>query len=126
MKKILPALGFLVALLAVFGSPGCYWDNEEDLYGPNPVANCDTTGMRFSVEISQIMEANCNSCHLSSSPSYSGIPYENHEQFRAVALSGKLLDRINNQSSPMPESGLMSLCNRLKIEAWVKAGAPNN
>ena len=105
---------------------GCYWDNEEDLYGPDPTANCDTTSLRFSVEIKQIMADHCNSCHLTTAASYSGIPYETYDQFKTVALNGKLLDRINNQAAPMPQTGLMSLCNRLKIEAWVKAGAPDN
>lgn len=126
MKKTFAALAILAGMALVALPAGCYWDNEEDLYGPDPTTNCDTTGIRFSVEIKQIMIDNCNSCHLSSSASYSGIPYETYDQFKAVALNGKLMDRINNQAAPMPQTGLMSLCNRLKIEAWVNAGAPNN
>ncbi|TNE50715.1 MAG: hypothetical protein EP344_17135 [Bacteroidetes bacterium] len=126
MKVILAPLGLLVILFLVVLPYGCYWDNEEDLYGPDPTTSCDTVGMRYSVEIEEIMSTHCNSCHISTSPTYSGIPYESHAQLKAVADNGKLLDRINNQAAPMPETGLMSLCNRLKIEAWVKAGAPNN
>jgi len=126
MKKTLVALGLFVSFVFLCLPAGCYWDNEEDLYGPDPTTNCDTVGMRYSVEIRTIMAENCDKCHLSSSATYSGIPYENHAQFKAVATNGKLLDRINNQAAPMPETGLMSLCNRLKIEAWVKAGSPNN
>ena len=126
MKKTLGFLGLFVTVTLLCLPSGCYWDNEEDLYGPDPTTNCDTVGIRFSVEINDIMAANCNSCHVSTSPTYSGIPYETYDQFKAIADNGKLLDRINNQAAPMPETGLMSLCNRLKIEAWVKAGAPNN
>lgn len=126
MKKTFFPLVAL-ALFALLTAPptACYYDNEEDLYGP-PLTNCDTVGMRFSVEIKQIFEQNCNSCHVSSSPSYSQIPFETHAQIEAIAKNGKLLNRINSQSAPMPQSGLMSLCNRAKIEAWVRAGALNN
>lgn len=126
MKKILAALGLLACLtLIVLPPSGCYWDNEEELYGTDP-ANCDTTGIRYSVEIKAILQNNCSSCHTAAGSTYSGISYETYDQFRTVALNGKLLDRINNQSAPMPQTGLMSVCNRQKIEAWVKAGAPNN
>lgn len=126
MKKMFLPLSALMLLVLLLAMPfSCYYDNEEDLYGP-PLTNCDTTGIRFSVEIKQIFEQNCNSCHLSTSPSYSGIPFETHAQIEAVAKSGKLLNRINSQSAPMPQSGLMPLCNRAKIEAWVRAGALNN
>jgi cytochrome c peroxidase len=71
-------------------------------------------------------EDNCNSCHLPSGATYSAIPYETHAQLLEVALNGKLVERINDQASPMPETGLMDKCSRQKIEAWVRAGAPNN
>jgi hypothetical protein len=58
--------------------------------------------------------------------SYSGIPFETHAQIEAVAKNGKLLNRINSQSAPMPQTGLMSVCNRAKIEAWVRSGALDN
>lgn len=124
MKKTLAALGLLVCLTLSWLPAGCYWDNEEDLYGTDLA--CDTVGIRYSVEIKAIIQDNCNSCHTASSATYSGISYETYDQFRTVALNGKLLDRINNQAAPMPQTGLMSVCNRQKIEAWVNAGAPNN
>ena len=125
MKKVFFAGGALSALLFALSLPsGCYYDNEEERF---PSTSCDTTGIRYSVEVRQIMQDNCDRCHLSSAGNYSGIPFESYDQLKVVALNGKLVDRINDASSPMPEDvGLMSLCNRQKIEAWVKAGAPNN
>jgi cytochrome c5 len=125
MKKILVALSLSIGLALLALPSGCYYDNEEDLYGP-ALSNCDTVGMRFGVEIKQIFEQNCNACHLATSASYSGIPFETHAQIEAVAKNGKLLDRINSQSAPMPQTGLMSVCNRAKIEAWVRNGALDN
>lgn len=126
MKQVLLTLSVIGTFVLLLLPNGCYWDNEEDLYGPDPTTNCDTTALRFSVEIRQIMQENCDKCHFSTSPTFSGIPFETHAEFKVVADNGKLLNRINNQAMPMPETGLMSLCNRLKIEAWVKAGSPNN
>jgi hypothetical protein len=125
MKKILLAGGALSAFLLTLSLPsGCYYDNEEERF---PNTSCDTAGIRYSVELRQIMQSNCDRCHLPNASNYSNIPFETYEQVKAVALSGKLVDRINDASSPMPQdAGLMSLCNRQKIEAWVNAGAPNN
>jgi len=127
MKKTLIACGILAAFLMTLAlPPGCYHDNEEDRF---PDTMCDTANMRYSVEIKQILEDNCYKCHLPSSPTYSGISFETYNQVKVVADNGKLVDRTNNAGAPMPpssEGGLMSICNRDKIRAWVKAGAPNN
>lgn len=125
MKKILFACGLLSAFMLMLAMPsGCYYDNEEDRF---PDASCDTVNMRYSVEVKEIMQANCYRCHLSSSSTYSGIPFETYDQVKVVADNGKLVGRINDAGAPMPQDeGLMSLCNRQKIEAWVNAGALNN
>lgn len=126
MKNLFIALVCLFGFLVLVTPTGCYYDNEEDLYGPD-TTSCDTAGMRYSVEIKKILADNCNSCHVSTNTtSYSGIPYETHEQLKEVADNGKLVERINSLSAPMPETGLMDKCSREKIEAWVNAGAPNN
>jgi uncharacterized membrane protein len=125
MKKTLFACGLVAALLLMLAAPsGCYYDNEEERF---PGATCDTVAMRYSVEIREIMQTNCDRCHLSGSSTYSGIPFDTYDQVKTVADNGKLVQRINDASAPMPQDeGLMSQCNRDKIEAWVNAGAPNN
>ncbi|MBN8684968.1 MAG: hypothetical protein J0L99_20140 [Chitinophagales bacterium] len=123
MKKILfPAI--TLALLAATVLPtACYYDNETDLYGGT--ATCDTVNQRYSVEVQQIMAANCLSCHNGPGGA-AAIPMETHALLKEFATNGTLIDRINDSGSPMPPSGLMSACDRSKMEAWVKAGAPNN
>lgn len=126
MKETILAFGLLAGILFVVSVPSsCYYDNEIDLYGADTTL-CDTANLRYSVEIRKIMQDHCDECHISTSPTFSGIPFETHAEFKAVAMSGALLDRINNAGNPMPQTGLMLICNRQKIEAWVKAGAPNN
>ncbi|MEO6759835.1 MAG: hypothetical protein ABIO24_10315 [Saprospiraceae bacterium] len=123
MKKLL-LLGGLFAVLSLLALPsGCTYDNELDLYGPPAV--CDTVGMRYSVEIKEILDKNCYSCHTVDN-NISGYPFEDFETFHLYAISGTLVNRINDPIKPMPQSGLMSLCDRQKVEAWVNAGAPNN
>ncbi len=114
---------FLSALMLVLSA--CYYDNEEDLYGDSPT-QCDTAGVRYSVEVKSIFDANCAACHVPGNSQYSGIPLQTHAQLEGMAKNGKLVNRINNSASPMPPSGLMPLCDRARIEAWVRAGAPNN
>ncbi len=123
----LSAAAFLFfVFIALFFSPlACYYDNEEDLYGTD-VTDCDTAGMRFSVEVRATFEAKCATCHVPGSTQYSGIPLGTHAQMENMAKNGKLVGRINNVANPMPPSGLMSACERARIEAWVRAGAPNN
>lgn len=124
MKKTLFASSLLGALLMLVAAPsGCYYDNEEDRF---PDSTCDTTNVRYSVEIKQILQNNCYKCHKPGGSNYSDIPFETYNQVKAIADNGKLVARTNDANAPMPQEGLMSLCNRLKIEAWVKAGAPNN
>lgn len=123
MKIRLLFCGSLCVWILVALPAGCAYDNEADLYGPE--AACDTTAMRYSVEIKEILQDNCYSCHTVTS-NISGYPFEEYAQIRDYALSGKLVERINDPINPMPQAGLMSLCNRQKIAVWVNAGAPNN
>lgn len=123
MKKTLAAL-IVFSGIALLGLPAaCYYENEEDLYGSS---TCITANMRFSVEIKQILQAQCDECHVSTSASYSGIPIETYAEMKEIADNGKLVGRINDQGAPMPQTGLMDKCSRQKIEAWVTDGAPDN
>jgi uncharacterized membrane protein len=126
MKKTLIACGIFAALIIALTPPsGCYYDNEEERF---PDLACDTVGIRYSVEIKQILEERCFKCHQAGHPSgtYSGISFETYNQLKAVADNGKLVGRTNDAGQPMPQEGLMSQCNRDKIRAWVLAGAPDN
>ena len=123
MKKLLLFSGFLIGWALLSLPAACTYYNEEDLYGPQ--TTCDTTALRYSVEIKEILQANCYSCHTVAS-NISGYPFEDYETLHDYATSGKLVERINDPINPMPQSGVMSLCNREKIAAWVNAGAPNN
>lgn len=134
MKKALftPVL-FAVFLYSISVSTGCYYNNEEELY-PDIII-CDTVSMSYAMDIKPILIAKCYKCHSNANSPGQGAPaFENFADFQLraignVAENQKLLNRINNQATPMPplsEGGLLADCDRAKIEAWVKAGAPEN
>lgn len=135
MKKTFFALGLLTGLLYALSIPsGCYYDNEEELYGPDTTA-CDTANMSYLNDIKPILVAKCYKCHSNANSVSQGAPaFENFADFRLRAAgnvdpSQKVLNRINSISIPMPplsEGGLIAECDRKKIEAWVNAGALEN
>ncbi len=126
MKKLL-VLGSVFALFLLTVPPSaCYYDNEVDQFG---TLNCDTTNVRYSVEITNLLAAHCtNSCHIPQAADGSeNYLFGSYSEVRPYALdTNQFLNRINSVDSPMPPSGLMNQCNRDKIRAWINAGAKDN
>lgn len=116
------AIGFVAAVLAlaVFLPSGCYYDNEVEQYG---VATCDTTAISYSQDILPIINNNCVRCHTPGGEQ-EGSPFTSYEQIKDY--SGPILERVNGIGSIMPPDGAIPACDKLKIEAWVNAGTPNN
>jgi hypothetical protein len=125
MKKTLPILGSLLALFLTLALPsGCYYDNEQELYGIDPNA-CDTTLVKYGTVIKPLIERNCLSCHAPGGVQES-VPFNTYESLKTYATNGLLVQRTNDATTPMPQSGLLPLCDRNEIQAWVKRGAPND
>ena len=109
---------------------GCYYDNEEDLYGD---AECDTTNVTYSADIWPVISDNCVSCHSGGAPS-GNISLENYDQIKAQAVipagqPGSLYGAISHDpgNSAMPKSGAkLSECSIAKIKKWIDDGALNN
>ncbi len=125
MKKTIFVLGTLMALVFLLAvPPGCYFDNEQELYGIDPNA-CDTTAVSYSGYIKPLIQNNCLSCHSAGAVQES-TPLSTHADLKNYAELGLLVARTNDATNPMPQSGLLPECDRNKIRAWVNAGAPNN
>ena len=116
---------FILALLVLIASTGCYYDNEEELY------NCsvDAANMKYSSTINNLLTSyGCIGCHGTLAPS-GNISLNTHAGVKAVADNGKLYGAISHAQGyqPMPQgSGKMNACDIKKIKAWIDAGAPNN
>lgn len=119
MKSLIPILFILFSISA------CYYDDAETLKG---VTTCDTSAVKYSVEIKTIMNDYCNSCHSTAANS-GNVILDNYNAVKGYALDGSLYGSVSHNAkySPMPKGGAkMSDCNIALIDAWVKAGAPNN
>jgi hypothetical protein len=132
MKKnwfITLALFSAVLLSATVQS--CYYDNEEYLYG-KPNTTCDTAAVKFSTVVLPLMTAQCATagCHNAASAS-AGANLSTYAATKSYITNSKefFLGSINYTAgfSKMPKGGnKMAACDISKIEAWIKAGMPNN
>ena len=120
MKKIV----LFIFISAVLSS--CFYDKEAELYPGNTLLGCDTLStMKYSDQVSGIMNAYCNSCHYSGNPT--GWNLDNWAGLNAVANT-YLLGTIKHLQgyNAMPPSGKIDDCKIRQIEIWVQSGAPNN
>lgn len=125
MKKFFWLIGLLVII--VFFS--CQNKKAEILY-PTP-AQCDTSVVKFSVEVKNILIANCYTCHgvAVANVSGGGISLETYNNVKSWAQPGILLNNIeqNPGSNPMPKSASkLSNCDIAKIRTWIRNGMLNN
>jgi uncharacterized membrane protein len=103
---------------------GCYYDNEELLYGAT--ASCDSVQAGFSVDVSPIVSTKCAiaGCHNAATGAGSAV-LTNHAEISAKAA--RIKDRAVVQKS-MPPSGFPALTDAElnKLRCWIESGAPNN
>lgn len=111
---------FLMMLIA----PGCYYDNEVELYGGGAVVNCDSIAAQYGADISPIMASRCafSGCHNSGSAA-GGVVLETHAQVSAA--KARIMERTVVQKS-MPPSGPLPADESNKIKCWIDGGALNN
>lgn len=104
---------------------GCYYDNEEDLYGP---VECDTGNVTYSSDVLPVLEQNCYVCHSAAS-NQGGVTLEGYNALKIYVDNGRFIGAIMHEDgfSPMPQSApQLPQCTLDKIQAWVDEGAPNN
>jgi hypothetical protein len=112
-----------------FVSTGCFYDKADQVY---PQSTCDTTNVTLSVELNDILSANCFRCHSSVNAPINGGNYnlQDYATIHNAAVNGLLLSSIqqdNKLAPPMPQDGgKLSDCEISKFAAWVDKGAPNN
>ena len=117
-----------IIMLLIISVSGCYYDKAELLYPTNP-QGCDTTVVRYSVEVVNILSTNCDVCHGGAATGSGGIMLDNYAGLKARASNGLLLKAITHSAGapPMPQDGpKLADCDILKISAWINRGAPNN
>ena len=124
MKKTIIAFGVSAScMLALFIPSGCYYDNEEDLYG---TVTCDTTALSYKNDIVPILNIYCYACHVPNSGQAGATEFDTYSGLQPLVQNVVL--RMEDPFSPMPPttSPQPSACDIAKIKAWVNAGALDN
>ena len=122
-------LSFFTPLLIVIVWVGCTYKKEVIDYPLINNVTCDTTNVRYSIEIVGILSANCYSCHTAPASFGGGNVLSNYNSLKPYATSGLLYDVVNHTpgSDFMPKGGgKISDCDIAKIRNWIRKGSPNN
>lgn len=116
-KNLIFAFAILALLFNCSSSSGDDLNNDPD---PDP----DPTAVTYNNTVQSIISGNCLNCH--GSPTANGAP-TSYTTFTQVknGIDG-IINRINNASNPMPQSGLMSQENRDLIQQWKDDGLLEN
>ena len=110
---------------------GCYYDNEESLYG-KPSSVCYTTNVTYSGSVQPIIQTWCLACHSNqqvAGGAGGGNHLEGYANLRVFALNRRLLGAVEHLPgfSPMPKYGnKLDSCDIAKIKIWVTEGSQNN
>ena len=125
MSKSFLAILLLLSI-ALFSTEGCYYDNEEDLFGAD--SSCDTTNVTYASDVAPIIINRCYVCHETGADG-GGIVLSGYTNTKIWVDNGRLIGSIKHAAgfSPMPKSASkMPNCEINTIEAWIRNGAPDN
>lgn len=114
---------FSIAILLLLLT-SCTYNKEELLY----TNGCDTSNVKYSVQIVNTLAANCTGCHTGASAP-GGIMLDDYNNVRAVAVSGKLLGVITHSPGfrAMPDlAPKLPECRIAEIRTWIRNGMLNN
>lgn len=109
---------------------GCFYDNEETLYG-QVNTTCDLSNVTFAASVKPILQASCLSCHSNSNASSSGggIRLQDYADVKTQAKNGKLMGTVKHASGyqQMPlGGGKLSDCEINTLQKWIDNGTLNN
>ena len=100
----------------------CTYNKENELYG----LTCDTTNVRYSVEIKNLVSVSCLGCH-NGQDSQGGVNLETYELVKESVDKKEFLESVIDEMDPMPKGGpRLPSCRINQIRAWINQGAPNN
>lgn len=109
-------------LFSFFFISGCTYHVEEELFPPDP--DCQTTALTYTDNIRQIINTNCATpgCHV---PGNGRVDLTQYEGVKQVAEAGLLRQKVLVEKT-MPPGRPLTACEMQQLDAWLKAGAPEN
>lgn len=117
---------YVLLIVTVLCFASCYYNSEEGLYGIVP---CDTTDVRYSKQITDIISANCLVCHGGDASNGGGNKLGEYNVLKTLALSGHLLASVTHEPGhqPMPKNAAkLPDCEIAQIRTWIRNGALAN
>ncbi len=120
---------YILSLAVVIVWVSCTYKKEVIDYPIVTPITCDTTNVRYSVEIVGILSANCYSCHTAPASAGGGNILSTYNNLKPYATGGLLYHVVNQTPGydPMPKGGAkLASCDIAKIRTWIRNGAPNN
>ena len=116
----IPALLFTGMVLL----QSCYYHKPEIVA---PVSTCDTSNVKYSGAVVNIMRANCYSCHTAAFPS-GGFALDSYAGVKGAVSAGLIPDVFfRTGSARMPQNlPPLSACEIAIIRSWIRNGALNN
>jgi len=108
----------------------CYYDVEEELYPDSLSPACDTSNVKYSIDVKGILDLRCNGCHAGANPS-ANIQLGTYVGVKSYvdANSERFLSSIkqDGNASSMPQNQpRIPDCEISKISIWAAAGYPEN
>ncbi|MCL7752151.1 hypothetical protein [Polaribacter sp. Z022] len=119
MKKHLTIFLFSFSMFLIASCTKAFIPDIEDT--TNPI----TKVIKYNTDVKQIMTNNCITCHGGPSPS-DGLDLTTFANVKNAALNRNLIERMNDATAPMPQSGLLLLSTRKIIDKWKADGFLEN
>ena len=114
-----PYLTPFTRILALLFVAGCASDTQDDLI---PIEPDPPALITYATHMRPIMSNSCVSCH--SDPTTNGAPnaLTTYTQVRFAVENENLIQRMNNESAPMPPAGLLPKTTRDLVQQWLDDG----
>jgi len=84
-----------------------------------------TTIIKYNSDVKLIMKNNCITCHGGPAPSAS-LDLTTYANVKNATINRSLLERMNEVTAPMPQSGLLLLPTRQIMDKWKTDGYLEN
>jgi len=131
IKRVFSFFSLSTIAIAIVSLSGCYYDVEEELYPDSQMPTaCDTNNVRYSVEVKNVFDARCNSCHAGVNAS-AGIRLDNHADIKTyLDQTGSTLvssiEQDGNASSMPQGQPRIPDCEINQVKIWIANGYPEN
>lgn len=111
---------FILLLIIVLQS--CYYDKEEELYGP---VLCDIIDVSYATDVEPIINSSCatSGCHVAGGSGPGN--FTNFNELEAKVANGSFENRVINQRT-MPPGTQLQDCELQILQVWIDNGALNN